>query len=120
MDGAAPIMDSPLHPPDRAVFMQTITVAVAPGELIDKIVILELKLAHIAEPAKQANVRREWELLVQSRDGAIAASSELDRLTAALKAVNGKLWQVEDDIRDHERRRDFGASFVALARAVYV
>ncbi len=100
--------------------MQTITVAVAPGELIDKITILELKLAHIADPAKQANVRHEWEVLVQSRDKSVPASAALDGLTAGLKAVNAKLWQIEDDIRDCERRRDFGEAFVALARAVYI
>ena len=91
--------------------MQTITVAIAPGELIDKIVILELKLAHIADPAKQANVRREWDILVTCRD---------DQMTAALKAVNAKLWTIEDDIRDCERQGDFGPAFVALARAVYI
>ncbi len=100
--------------------MQTITVAIAPGELIDKIVILELKLAHIADPAKQANVRREWDILVTCRDDQMPASAALVRLTAALKAVNAKLWTIEDDIRDCERQGDFGPAFVALARAVYI
>ena len=100
--------------------MQTITVAIAPGELIDKIVILELKLAHIADPAKQANVRREWDILVTCRDDQVPASAALARLTAALKAVNAKLWTIEDDIRDCERQGDFGPAFVALARAVYI
>ena len=100
--------------------MQTITVAIAPGELIDKIVILELKLAHIADPAKQANVRREWDILVTCRDDQMPASAALVRLTAALKAVNAKLWAIEDDIRDCERQGDFGPAFVALARAVYI
>ncbi len=100
--------------------MQTITVAIAPGELIDKIVILELKLAHIADPAKQANVRREWDILVTCRDDQVPASAALARLTAALKAVNAKLWAIEDDIRDCERQGDFGPAFVALARAVYI
>jgi Family of unknown function (DUF6165) len=100
--------------------MQTITVAIAPGELIDKIVILELKLAHIADPAKQANVRREWEILVKSRDDKVPASPALAGLTADLKAVNAKLWRIEDDIRDCERGGDFGPAFIALARAVYI
>ncbi len=100
--------------------MQTITVAIAPGELIDKIVILELKLAHIADPAKQANVRREWDILVTCRDDQVPASAALAGLTAALKAVNAKLWTIEDDIRDCERQGDFGPAFVALARAVYI
>ena len=100
--------------------MPDITVPLSPGELIDKITILELKLEHIAEPAKLANVRREWQMLTAVRDAAVAASPALDGLAADLKAVNARLWQIEDDIRDHERRKDFGADFIALARAVYI
>ena len=47
------------------------------------------------------------------------ASASLTDLTAKLKAVNEKLWAIEDDIRDCERAKDFGPKFVELARAVY-
>ncbi|MEM0943393.1 MAG: hypothetical protein AAGI70_05530, partial [Pseudomonadota bacterium] len=50
---------------------------------------------------------------------ALPASAEMARLTAALKAVNEELWQIEDDIRDCERAGEFGAEFIRLARAVY-
>jgi len=53
------------------------------------------------------------------RDRAIGTSPALDRLASDLKAVNGELWQIEDELRDCERRGDFGPSFLALARAVY-
>lgn len=100
--------------------MPDITIPVSPGELIDKITILELKLENIAEADKLANVRREWESLTAVRDRTVPGTAELDRLTAELKAVNARLWAIEDDIRDCERRRDFGPAFVELARAVYV
>lgn len=99
---------------------QTISVEIAPGELIDKITILEIKTERIADEAKLANVRIELETLVKARDAAIPASDDMDRLTAALKAVNEELWEIEDDIRDCERDKDFGETFVKLARAVYV
>ena len=99
--------------------LDTINVPVAPGELIDKITILEIKRARIAEPAKLANVRRELALLEVARDQAVVASEPLAALTRDLKAVNQKLWQIEDDIRACEAARDFGEAFVALARAVY-
>lgn len=92
---------------------------VAPGELIDKITILEIKCARIADPAKLANVRRELALLEAARERALAPSEELTTLTRDLKAVNEKLWQIEDDIRACEAAEDFGERFVALARAVY-
>ena len=98
---------------------ETITVEIAPGELIDKITILEIKQERMDDVDKLANVRTEWETLTASRDAAIEKSPELDNLTAGLKAINEKLWVVEDDIRDCERNGDFGPEFVELARAVY-
>lgn len=100
--------------------MTDITIPISPGELIDKITILELKLENITEPAKLANVRREWDMLTAVRDAAVPTSPERDGLTTDLKAVNARLWRIEDDIRDCERRQDFGADFVALARSVYI
>jgi len=98
----------------------TVSVDVAPGELIDKITILEIKLERIEDAAKLANVRIEYETLSKARDAAIAQSPELDRLSVDLKTINETLWEIEDDIRDCERAKDFGDGFVKLARAVYV
>ena len=98
----------------------SISVEIAPGELIDKITILAIKLDRMTDEAKLANVRIEHETLCVARDAAIEPSAEMDRLTAALKAVNEDLWGIEDDIRDCERAKDFGDTFVKLARAVYV
>ena len=97
----------------------SVTIEVAPGELIDKITILQIKAERIADPAKLANVQVELETLVASRDAALQASADLDRLTAELREVNEHLWVIEDDIRDCERAGDFGARFVELARSVY-
>lgn len=97
----------------------TITVEVAPGELIDKITILAIKLERITDEAKLANVRIEHDTLCAARDANIAASAEMDALTADLKGINEELWVIEDDIRDCERNKDFGETFVKLARAVY-
>ena len=97
----------------------TITVEVAPGELIDKITILEIKLERMNDEAKLANVRVECDTLIAARDAVVPASAELDALTAELKAINESLWEIEDDIRDCERGKDFGPRFVELARSVY-
>lgn len=97
----------------------TVTIEIAPGELIDKITILQIKSERIADPDKLANVAIELETLSASRDAALPASDGLDRLSADLKAVNEKLWVIEDDIRDCERAGDFGPRFIELARAVY-
>ncbi len=97
----------------------SIAVETSPGELIDKITILEIKAARISDGAKLVNIRRELAVLAATRDRCIPRSAALDDLTDELRAINGRLWDIEDDIRDCERARDFGETFVGLARAVY-
>jgi len=98
---------------------QSILVEIAPGELVDKITILEIKDERFADAAKRANVRTELATLAEARSAAIPADGEIDRLTAELKAVNEALWEIEDEIRDCDRAGDLGPRFVELARAVY-
>lgn len=97
----------------------TIRVEIAPGELIDKITILEIKSERMTDADKLRNVRTELATLVTSRDRAIASSERLEELTRQLKQVNESLWHIEDDIRDCERAQDFSEKFVELARSVY-
>ena len=96
-----------------------ILVDIAPGELIDKITILEIKSVRISDSSKLQNVRNELALLAAARDCFLAASPELATLTTELRTVNERLWAIEDDIRACERRGDVGARFIELARSVY-
>jgi hypothetical protein len=89
------------------------------GELIDKITILEIKAAKIADADKLQNVRKELDLLTGLQASAQLTGGDMPRLKAQLLEVNQDLWQIEDHIRDHETRKDFGPSFIALARSVY-
>ena len=99
---------------------KALAVEISPGELIDKITILEIKRERITNPTKLENVEREWKVLTAARDGTVKPSAELDRLAAELKRINERLWEIEDEIRDCERRKDFGKEFVELARGVYL
>ena len=98
----------------------SVMVPVSWGEVIDKITILEIKARRVGDEAKLANVRKELGLLREVRDRAFSGDVGLAELSRRLMAVNEKLWDIEDEIRDCERRRDFGPRFVQLARAVYV
>jgi hypothetical protein len=89
------------------------------GELLDKLSILELKAAAIADPARRANVRRELAALEAVRRREVAPLPELDRLYGELQAVNRSLWRIEDALREHERAGRFDDAFIALARSVY-
>ncbi|MBM4092242.1 MAG: hypothetical protein FJ276_22865 [Planctomycetes bacterium] len=94
-------------------------VAVAPGELIDKITILQIKSDRIADPAKLADVRYELDVLQQARHRAIEESPDLLECERLLRSLNERLWDIEDEIRQLERGKDFGPRFVELARSVY-
>ena len=99
--------------------MNDVLVPVSPGELLDKITILRIKVARIADAAKLANVRLELELLERVwRDSGAAARNVLAD-ERALQAINEKLWDIEDRIRDQEARQRFDQEFIELARAVY-
>ena len=99
--------------------MSEITVPVSFGELLDKISILQIKSERIRDEAKLANVRHELSALERSWMAHPAASGEILRLRADLKAVNERLWVIEDDIRIKERAQAFDTDFVRLARSVY-
>lgn len=102
----------------RDVPPQDILVPISVGELMDKITILEIKSERIKNPSQLENILRELEALraVRLRD---IERDMLDKLSAELKRVNAKLWDVEDAIRDCEARSDFGEPFIELARMVY-
>ncbi|MDX2145025.1 MAG: DUF6165 family protein [Rhodospirillaceae bacterium] len=95
-------------------------VPISVGELVDKITILEIKRRHIADAAKRRNVATELRLLSQVLSRLKIKPALIKKERAGLVVVNGALWEIEDKIRDCERAKDFGPTFVELARAVYV
>jgi Family of unknown function (DUF6165) len=96
-----------------------IKIDVAPGEVLDKLTILEIKKANIKDPAKLRNVEHEYGVLSRTLAEQVADTAALQALRARLKEINETLWRIEDDIRDQERAKDFGPRFIELARAVY-
>lgn len=100
--------------------MSLISVPVSFGELIDKITILQIKSERMRDAEKLGNVRMELEMLASTWAEAPEAKVDIADLWAQLKAVNERLWVIEDDIRVKEKRQEFDAGFVRLARAVYV
>lgn len=99
--------------------MSEILVPVSFGELLDKIAILQIKSERMTDAAKLANVRNELSALETTWLAHPAAGGDIVRLRADLKAVNERLWAIEDDIRVKEKAQAFDDEFVRLARAVY-
>ncbi|AVM75304.1 hypothetical protein MSR1_28360 [Magnetospirillum gryphiswaldense MSR-1] len=107
------------HGCNKESIVMSVLVPVSWGEVIDKITILEIKAERLSDAGKLANVTRELDELVSVREREFPNHADLAKLAAELKAINEKLWVVEDDLRDLERAKDFGPRFVELARAVY-
>lgn len=99
--------------------MDNMQVPVSPGEVLDKITILEIKSERMSDPDKVANVRRELALLRETWAQAVTEDDVIRRLHAELKEINETLWDIEDHIRDKERAREFDERFIELARSVY-
>jgi len=99
--------------------MENIQVPVSPGEVLDKITILEIKSERIDDEKKLVNVRRELDLLNKTWAASINEDEVIRNLHTQLKEINEALWEIEDDIRDKERAKEFDERFIELARSVY-
>lgn len=97
-----------------------ILVPVSFGELLDKISILQIKSERIDDAAKLANIHAELSALDKTWMAHPAAVKDIARLRADLKAVNERLWDIEDNIRLQDKAQAFNEDFVALARSVYL
>ena len=99
--------------------MSEILVPVSFGELLDKLAILQIKSERMTDAGKLANVRNELSALETTWAAHPASQQDIAALRAELKAVNERLWVIEDDIRLQEKAQAFDAEFIRLARAVY-
>ena len=90
------------------------------GELLDKISILEIKQKNLKDTEKTKIVSKELESLNNTLKNDVSITDEIQSLYNDLKAINLKLWDIEDGKRDCERNKDFGEKFIELARSVYI
>jgi hypothetical protein len=101
------------------IMSDQINVPISPGELVDKITILEIKKEFIDDIKKQKNINHEYNLLMQIYNDNVSQTGGVESLKSDLKKINLSLWKIEDDIRDCERDKIFNDAFVELARSVY-
>ena len=95
--------------------MNQILIPISPGELLDKITILEIKSERIESAEKKANVNKELGMLNTVWADAVTQDAEIIAMRAELKSINENLWDIEDDIRDEERAKRFSEKFIELA-----
>ena len=93
---------------------------ISAGELIDKISILEIKLEKIKNKASQDEINKEYNILKEVQNSSIEMTEKLKTLLMEIKEVNLNLWNIEDKLRICEKNKDFGQTFIELARGVYL
>jgi len=92
---------------------------ISPGELLDKISILEIKLEKVKDKDRQKRIKNEYDILKKVQNSYIEMSDKIKDLYRSVGNVNIKLWDIEDKIRICEQNKDFGKNFIELARGVY-
>ena len=99
--------------------MSKILAEISAGEFLDKLSILEIKLNKIKDLISLNEVKKEYEILNESKNKNINFSKEIEILYKDLKEINEKLWKIEDEIRLCEKNSDFKDKFIQLSRDVY-
>ena len=92
---------------------------ISAGELLDKISILEIKLEKIKDKNSQEEIKKEYKILKKIQNSSIKYEDRIKNLINSIKEVNIKLWDAEDKLRICEKNKDFGKSFIELAREIY-
>lgn len=102
----------------REAFMN-VRVEISIGEFFDKLTILEIKRSRIRDAAKLENIDRELDALNRLLEALPFSRQDVRQEVDELKALNEKLWVIEDAIREKESQKAFDTDFIELARAVY-
>ena len=92
---------------------------ISPGELLDKISILEIKLEKVTDKNSLNEIKKEYNILKEIQNTSIEFDDKIKKLFLSVKNINTKLWVIEDKLRIYEKNKDFGKDFVELARGVY-
>ena len=88
------------------------------GELVDKVSILIIKQKNITDENKLDHVKKELDFLQKVLINYVK-KEEINDYLENLININSKLWNIEDDIRECERKKLFDQTFIDLARSVY-
>ncbi|MDC0544903.1 DUF6165 family protein [Pelagibacteraceae bacterium] len=99
--------------------LDKILAEISAGELIDKITILEIKKAKIANKEKLIDIKKELSSLNETMKKFIPDESSIAKHKNDLKEINLKLWDIEDGKRSAEKKNNFNEKFIDLARNVY-
>ena len=99
--------------------MKKILTEISAGELLDKISILEIKLNKIKDHVLLNEVKKEYEILNETKNKNVSFSEKIGILYKNLKETNKKLWEIENKVRLCEKNSDFKEKFIQISRDIY-
>jgi len=92
---------------------------ISPGELLDKISILEIKIEKVKDKNSLEEIKKEHKILKEIQTSSVDITGKIKDLFQSVKNVNIKLWNIEDKLRIYEKNKNFDKNFIELARGVY-
>ena len=90
-------------------------IEVSNGEIVDKLTILELKRENAQTQEQARHIEEELNYLKPIVNSMDISGDIIDQL----REVNKRLWDVEDMLREYEKKGVFDRQFITFARAVY-
>ena len=91
---------------------------ISPGELLDKISILEIKIEKVKDKNSLEEIKKEHKILKEIQTSSVDITGKIRDLFQSVKNVNIKLWNIEDKLRICEKNKNFDKNFIELARGV--
>lgn len=95
----------------------------SPGELVDKITVLKIKMKKITQPERLANVEKELSMLEEVRAKHFPDTKELidkiRELEARLREANEIIWNMGEKIRDLADEKNFGQDFTEVSLKIH-
>ena len=103
----------------RLVFkIMKINIEVSLGELIDKLSILEIKLAKIEDKEKKSNIKKEYKLLKNEYTKVLKTHNNVKKYLEKIKIINLDIWCMEEDIRHLIRQEKFESEYINMAKKI--
>ena len=94
-------------------------IPVSVGEVYDKYSILQIKYEKINDIDKRKIIKKEIDYIEKYICDCNDVTNINTNIYNELKNVNELLWNIEDNIRIKEQKKEFDDEFISLARQVY-
>ncbi|WP_019955523.1 hypothetical protein [Yoonia vestfoldensis] len=98
--------------------MNEILVPADPADLIDRIVVLQLRMETADDPHVRSDLTRKHALLSRLADRIMPPDDNLNALTRQLGTARRDLATLVRDLQAFDARKDYGAAFVALSQGM--